>query len=105
MEKAQKIEMTRKNIETALDDYFRHANSDYDRYDISDTFVSRLATTSVEAKENLRNMLRKSPAWNEELDALVINGNRTHEPDEERIWDLGLKILTPAMMEAIKQSK
>ena len=100
MTKAEKIEMTKNNIEVAIEDYFRHTNNDEVQDDISDRFVDNLAKDAVEAKEDLRNMLRKSPAWNEELDCLIINGNRTHEPEEERIWDLGLKILAPAMREA-----
>lgn len=38
-------------------------------------------------------MFRKSPVWNEELDALVINGTRTHDPDYSRIKDLVRQIL------------
>lgn len=38
-------------------------------------------------------MFRKSPAWDESLDALIINGTRTHDPDYHRIWELGIQIL------------
>ena len=38
-------------------------------------------------------MFSKSPVWNEELDALVINGTRTHDPDYDRIHRLAMQIL------------
>ena len=39
---------------------------------------------------------RKSPAWDEKLDALVINGTRTHNPDYYLITDLAEKIFYQA---------
>ena len=79
MDREEKVEMTKKNINQALIDYFMHTDPSKDNDaieldDVSDRFVDRLAKTSVIAKEELRELFRKSPAWNEELDAIVING-------------------------------
>lgn len=40
-------------------------------------------------------MLRKSPAWDENLQAVVINGTRTHNPDYQKVEDLALVIFRP----------
>lgn len=80
MNNNEKFMMVRTNIKQALSDYDAHT-FDTVLDDVSDCFVERLAKDNITAKEDLRNMFRKSPAWNEELDALVINGTRTHNPD------------------------
>ena len=93
MNTTEKIELTKNNIRKAIADYWKHTSlGDYIEEDISDEFINRVASDSVYAKQDLRNMLRKSPAWNEELDALVINGNTTHNTDHNVVWALALEI-------------
>lgn len=83
----ERVELTREQIAVAVHDYWAHVNNAWldeseDIYEsISNPFIERLACDSVAAKSSLRELLSKSPAWNEELDALVINGTRTHNPD------------------------
>lgn len=97
MELQEKIELTEKNIRQALDDYGKHLyGGNKVLNNVSDEFISILAKRSVEAKMPLREMLRKSPVWDERLDALVINGTRTHDPNYGRIYDLGKMIICPA---------
>lgn len=92
MQKA--IEKAERNIRQAVIDYGAHTGETHVLDDISDDFISRLARDSVEAKWELRQLFRKSPVWNEELDALVINGTRTHNPDYDRIFRLANQILS-----------
>lgn len=87
------IEKAKKDIRTALDDYARHLEDIGPLADVSEPFIANLAYDSVLAKTALRDMFRKSPAWNEELQALVINGNRTHNPDWGRVQDFAYVIL------------
>ena len=54
----------------------------------------RLAKDNYYAKQELRELFRKSPVWDEKLDALVINGTRTHDPDYNCIESLARQILT-----------
>ena len=63
----------------------------------SDEFFCNLAWDYVKNKKALREFMRRSPAWNEDLQAWVINGNRTHEPDKNLIKKLVEEILCPAM--------
>ena len=83
-----KEEQLERQIKEALSAYSRYAEGG-DRLNkiknVSDEFVERLAKDAAENKSKLREMMRKSPAWDEGLDAWVINGNRTHEPDYEKI--------------------
>lgn len=88
----EKIALTKKNIWTAIEDYGHYTDLTSVLDDISSCFVDRLAEDSVYAKSALRVMFRKSPAWDEELDALVINGTRTHNPDYNLIDELANKI-------------
>lgn len=84
-----------KNTRKWLEDYSRHTSQHDVLDDVDDSFIVRVAEDSVNAKEPLRNVFRKSPAWNEELDAIVINGTRTHNPDPETIQRLYWNILDP----------
>ncbi len=90
------IEKNKRNIWQAIDDYRAHTSDTEVLEDITDSFVDRLAKDNAYAKRELRQLFRTSPAWNEELDALVINGTRTHNPDYERIRSLANDILAPA---------
>ena len=86
------------NIRTAVDDYFRHSSSDGSREirdDISEHFIERLAVDAARGKRDLRNLLRKSPSWDEHLQAVIINGTRTHDPDYAYVSRLAHEITDP----------
>ena len=93
MEATKKIELAVGNIRQALEDYGRHTSKTEVLQDVSDCFIRRLAKDNYYAKKELRELFRKSPVWDEKLDALVINGTRTHDPDYYRIRDLARQIL------------
>lgn len=93
MEAQEKIELAEENIRQALEDYGRHTYQTEVLDDVSDAFIMRLAKDNYYAKQELREMFRKSPVWDEKLDALVINGTRTHDPDYDRIESLARQIL------------
>ena len=100
MEMQEKIRKTREQIWNAIHDYGLHTEQTAILKDISAEFVDRLAEDSVKAKQPLREMFRKSPAWDENLDALVINGTRTHEPNYTRVDELAHSILRSAKTSA-----
>lgn len=81
MEMQEVISRAERNIRQALSDYEAHTRQTDVLDDVTDTFVRILARDSSHAKQGLRELFSKSPVWNEELDALVINGTRTHDPD------------------------
>lgn len=89
------ISLTEQNIRQALADYRKHTYSTAVLDDVSDDFIRKLAHDSVVAKTDLRNLFKASPAWNNELQALVINGTRTHNPDVNLINNLAHDILRP----------
>lgn len=93
MEMQQIIEQAQKNIWQAIDDYRRHTTQTDVLDDVEDVFVRELARDSSYAKQNLRELFSKSPVWDERIDALVINGTRTHNPDYDRIRSLAHEIL------------
>ncbi|MCR5440343.1 MAG: hypothetical protein K6F01_13055 [Selenomonas sp.] len=96
MKLEDKVKMAEKNIWQALDDYRTHTRLTAVLDDVSKAFVKRLAKDNTYAKKELRKLFRKSPVWNEELDAMVINGTRTHNPDYGRVLHLAEEILRPA---------
>lgn len=101
----EKIAIAEKNIRQALDDYWRHVE-DKDIYmDINEEFIKRLAHDNTIRKDELRKLFRKSSKWDEELDAIIIDGMRTHEPDPNIIRCLGNEILFPAMITAGKNAE
>ena len=87
------VKLNRKNIKTALVDYGKHTLSHRVLEDVSDVFIDRLAEDAADAKYDLYELLSTSPAWNEDLQAVVINGTRTHDPDYLLIRNLGWDIL------------
>ena len=89
------ISLTEQNIRQALADYRKHTYSTAVLDDVSDDFIRQLAHDSVVAKTDLRNLFQSSPAWDENLQALVINGTRTHNPDFNIISDLAHDIFRP----------
>lgn len=93
MEMQEIIEQAEQNIRTALEDYGRHTRQRDVLDDVSEKFIKRLAKDSSIAKQDLRELFSKSPVWNAKLDALVINGTRTHNPDYYRIEELACRIL------------
>ena len=99
MKMEDKIKMAEKNIWQALDDYRAHTYSTAVLDDVSEAFVHKLARDNTYFKRELRDLFRKSPVWNEELDALVINGTRTHNPNYERVANLAEEILAPVRMQ------
>lgn len=64
--------------------------------DVSDKFIHRLAEDNAYAKKELRELFSQSPVYDSKLDALVINGTRTHDPDPDRIVALARDILVGA---------
>ncbi len=96
MELLTKAKMNEKNIWRALEDYGAHTSHKRVLEDVNEKFVSRLARDNAYAKREVRELFRKSPVWDEELDALVINGTRTHNPDYNRVQQLAEEILYPA---------
>lgn len=96
MEMNEIIKQARQNIRDAIMDYRRHTTQTEVLDNISTMFIDRLAEDSSYAKQDLRRLFSQSPVWDSKLDALVINGTRTHNPDYSRIEDLGYKILSPA---------
>ncbi len=94
MELEKVIELNERNIRQALKDYGAHTYSDV-LEDVSDEFICHLAEDSAKAKSELREMFEKSPVWDENLQALVINGTRTHDPDSDLIYGLASDLLRP----------
>lgn len=99
MDTEKVIERAERNIRQALADYRAHTSQTEVLDDISDEFIMRLAQDSTRSKQELRELFSKSPVWCEELDALVINGTRTHDPDYSRIESLAQEILWKPMQD------
>ncbi len=97
MEMQEIIEQAEQNIRQALEDYGAHTGMTEVLDDVSDSFICKLAEDSSYAKQGLRELFSKSPVWDGKLDALVINGTRTHDPDYNRLIELGTQILRDAL--------
>lgn len=93
-------ELTCNNIRAALEDYFRHVDSEDVYENITEEFVDRLASDAIKAKRPLRELFCHSHGWNENLQAIVINGTKTHNPDYSLVHDLAHLILLPAKLDA-----
>ena len=93
-------EQLTQNIWSALEDYFRHTDLNVVYDDITDSFVDKLASDSIKSKRELRQLFRKSQAWDENLQAIVINGTKTHNPDYILVHNLANSILRPAKWDA-----
>lgn len=98
MDDSKLVEQTEESIRTGLRDYFAHTTQTAIYADVSDEFIERLARDAVKAKRNLRELLRRSTAWDEGLQAVVINGTRTHNPDNGLIHNLAYRILDDALV-------
>jgi len=99
LEGAELVEKIVADCKKAVADYFRYVPAEINdvEFNITDAFYYRLAGDYVENKKSLREFMRRSPAWNEDLQAWVINGNRTHEPDKDLIHKLLIELLQPAL--------
>ena len=104
MEMQQIIEQAEQNIRQALQDYRRYTTQTEGLDDVSDTFIRNLARDSSLTKQEIRKLFSRSPVWDEKLDALVINGTRTHDPNYDRVRSLAIKILYPAIERAENDS-
>ena len=91
------IRQSEENIRQAIRDYAAHTSQTDVLDDVSDKFICRLAKDNAYAKQELRELFSQSPVYDSKLDALVINGTRTHDPDPRRIEDLGQLILSQAL--------
>jgi hypothetical protein len=100
MDMSELIERTKQNIWQAISDYGKHTDQTSVMDDCTANFVNQLASDSCYAKQELRELFSKSPVWDANLDALVINGTRTHDPDPDRICALGTDILSEAIYRA-----
>ena len=96
----EKIALNERNIRQAIADYGKYTYDDDVLRDVSDTFIRTVAKDNYYAKSELRALFRKSPAWNEELDAIIINGTRTHDPDYERAHGLAWEIVCLANVDS-----
>jgi len=105
MEMHEIIKQAEENIRQAVRDYGRHTYQMTVIEDISDGFIERLAKDSSYAKQGLRELFSKSPVWDAKLDALVINGTRTHDPDYQLIRDLARQILWAPLYRADDDQK
>ena len=63
MEAKEKIALNEENIRQALEDYGRHTCQTEVLDDVSDAFIIRLARDNYYAKQELRELFRKSPVW------------------------------------------
>ena len=95
MQQKELVLRTEQNIRQALKDYRKHTYSTEVLDAVTDDFISKLAYDSVKAKADLRALFQLSPAWDENLQAIIINGTRTHNPDFTRIAELAHDILRP----------
>lgn len=93
MDVSELIERTKQNIWQAISDYGKHTDQTSVMDDCTANFVNQLASDSCYAKQELRELFSKSPVWDAKLDALVINGTRTHNPDYDRVYQLAVQIL------------
>lgn len=100
MEVNETIERAKEHIWDAIRDYGEHTSQTDALDDCTSEFVNRLASDNTYAKQDLRQLFSRSPVWDAELDALVINGTRTHDPAPDRIRQLGADILSEAIFRA-----
>lgn len=78
-------------IEVALRDYYSHVGNMAGMFANgmpSEAFITNLAIDSTQAKTALREMFRRADGWNEDLQAVILNGTTTHDPDPKRIQAL-----------------
>ncbi len=101
----QTIRQAEQDIRQAISDYRRHTRMTDVLDSVSEDFIHNLARDSTYAKQRLRELFRKSPAWDESISALAINGTRTHDPDYSMIQRLAYEILRPAFESGCPSAK
>lgn len=84
----QKAEMNLANVTKGLKDYFAHTSDRDILDDVSFEFKSKVARDNARSKDRLREMFRKHPGWNEELDAVVVKESMIKDPDKTEICNL-----------------
>lgn len=92
-----------KNIHQAVDDYFKHVAGKSIMNHITGVFINRLAENSTRSKEKLRELFSKSPNWNPELDAIVLDGVKKCELSADRIYGLAYRILNDVILNSKKE--
>lgn len=94
MKKDERIKLFAEQTEWALRHYFDSAPDSRDilSNDIR-SFCLRIAEDNYESKKEVRGLFSKSPAYDEEWDYILINGNRTHEPDWDTVENDTVKLL------------
>lgn len=95
------IAQSEENIRQAIRDYAAHTSQTDVLDDVSDGFIHRLAKDNAYAKKELRELFSQSPVYDSKLDALVINGTCTHDPDPNRIISLTWDILDEAICRTV----
>ena len=95
------IAQSEENIRQAIRDYAAHTSQTDVLDDVSDGFIHRLAKDNAYAKKELRELFSQSPVYDSKLDALVINGTRTHDPGPNRIISLARDILDEAICRTV----
>lgn len=95
------IAQSEENIRQAIRDYAAHTSQTDVLDDVSDGFIHRLAKDNAYAKKELRELFSQSPVYDSKLDALVINGTHTHDPDPNRIILLARDILDEAICRTV----
>lgn len=86
-------------IEVALRDYCSHVGNMAGMFANgipSDAFITNLAIDSTQAKTELREMFRRADGWNEDLQAVILTGTTTHDPDDTKVYRLASELLDPA---------
>ncbi len=92
------VKLAISNLWKGINDYRRHTHETSVIDDVSDAFVDRLAEDSIYAKKGLRELFCRSDAWNDDLQAIIINGTKTHNPNYSLVRSLAEKILNPATL-------
>ena len=96
-----KVNALRAQIREAIDEYLSHTSDPDGMERISDEFIHNLASESVYGdKAELRDMLRRHPQWDEELDAVVVTAKVDVAPNMRVVGDSLNEIIIPAMRAA-----
>lgn len=100
---AQVTDINVTNIKVALADFDKHTTAHCILEDITDAFITRLAEDSAVAKSGLRDLFRRVKGWDENLQAIVLNGTTTHDPDWETASRLVERIVYNRKIELAKK--
>ena len=92
---SETYDVNRQSIVDALAAYVKYTPRAGIIDGISEAFIDRLAADSVTAKVKLRSILSRCAGWDENLQAVVVSGNKTRNPDNRRIEHLINQIMEP----------